>query len=85
MSQEAKEENPLTERKEVMQEVIDRHCKYGSSYAAALKRFNERFPTEVQIEKSVFNNEILPTGIQVESTTPTGGADIRTYRKQVLN
>lgn len=79
--QEEKEINPLDERKEVMQEVIDRHCKYGSAYSEALKRFHERFPTSVKIEKSIFNNAELPEGVKTESSTIVGGADIRTYGK----
>lgn len=32
------------ERKELIQDVIDREVKYGESYKQALKEFNQRFP-----------------------------------------
>ena len=39
-----KEIDPLDERKEIMQDVIDRHIKYGSKYVEALKKLNAKFP-----------------------------------------
>ena len=52
-----KEVDPLDERKEIMQEVIDRHCKFGNDYAKALRKFNKKFDTGIKEEGSIFNPE----------------------------
>lgn len=38
------EKDSLQERKELIQDVIDREVKYGERYKKALKEFNETFP-----------------------------------------
>ncbi len=43
----SKEANPLDERKEIIQDVIDRHIQYNAKYVKALKKLNEKFPTNV--------------------------------------
>jgi len=50
-----KEIDPLNERKEIMQEVIDRHVKFGNAYAKALKKFNEKFSPGMKEEGSSLN------------------------------
>ena len=35
-------------RIEVVQDVIDRHVKYGDSYVEALNKFNKQFPVEIE-------------------------------------
>lgn len=57
-----KEKDQLEERKEIMQDVIDRHIKYGDKYIKALNKLNEKFPTKM-VEK---RSEVYP-GVVIRS------------------
>ena len=48
-NQENQEKDILQERKELVQDVIDREIKYGEQYKKALREFNKKFPT-VRVE-----------------------------------
>ncbi len=77
-----KEINPLAERKEIMQEVIDRHIKYGAKYVKALKKLNERYPTSIIVEDSSLNPTEQTKG---NVTTSVGSSQIRVYGKKQVD
>lgn len=47
------ESDSFEERKEIMQEVIDRHIKYGTKYADALKKLNAKFTIEIAMNSTL--------------------------------
>lgn len=46
------ERDTLEERKNLVQDVIDRQIKYGEKYTKALQKFHEKFPTNVKEVRS---------------------------------
>lgn len=67
----------LEERRETIQEVIDRHIKYGNKYTEALKRFNLLFPLEDVKKSSTLTNELSN---EKNTQSSVGETIIRVYK-----